>query len=140
MTWDKVLTINNYYDGPRLGVAMVSGVPHIYESEFDHSADEYGDTYFVAPIEGALLAAVLEDWEIWLRWNNAHRLGEVEMNSHPALPSDRPRHAELQQVIAGRLRVDSTTHRRLRAEFRNLEARGDWTGTEVRWSDALSKG
>lgn len=38
MSTDCVLTINEYYDGLRLG-------PHIYEAEFDHSTDEYGDTY-----------------------------------------------------------------------------------------------
>jgi hypothetical protein len=62
-----VYTVNDYYDGPRLGIADVDGVPHIYEAEFDHSSDEYGDTYFVSPVDESLLALVLEDWEIWLR-------------------------------------------------------------------------
>jgi hypothetical protein len=61
---DRVLTINDYYDGPRLGVAEFRGVAHIYESEFDHSSDDYGDTYVVSPIEPELLALVLEDWAI----------------------------------------------------------------------------
>jgi hypothetical protein len=42
--WDSVLTENEYYDGPRLGVAIFKGVPHIFEAEFDHSGDDYGDT------------------------------------------------------------------------------------------------
>jgi hypothetical protein len=45
MAWDRVHTVNDYYDGPRLGIADVDGVPPICEAEFDHSSDEYGDTY-----------------------------------------------------------------------------------------------
>ena len=60
-------TVNDYYDGPRLGIAEVDGVPHIYDAEFDHRSDEYGDTYFVSPVYKSLLALVLEDREIWLR-------------------------------------------------------------------------
>lgn len=58
----RVLTINDSYDGPRLGLAELRGVPHIYEAEFDHSSDYYGDTYFLSPIEPDLLALILEDW------------------------------------------------------------------------------
>ena len=61
MVWDRVHTVNDYYDGPRRGVANVDGVPHIYEAELDHSSDEYGDTYFVSPIDKGLMALILED-------------------------------------------------------------------------------
>ena len=75
MNPDRVLTVNEYYDGPRLGVAELNGVPYIYEAEFDHSTDEYGDTYFLSPIDPELLALVLEDWAIWCRWDAAHKRG-----------------------------------------------------------------
>jgi hypothetical protein len=51
--------MNDYYDGPRFGIADVDGEPHIYEAEFDHSSDEYGDTYFVSPLDESLLALIL---------------------------------------------------------------------------------
>jgi len=31
MAWDRVHTVNDYYDGPRRGIADVDGVPYIYE-------------------------------------------------------------------------------------------------------------
>ena len=34
MKLDRVLTVAKYHDAPRLGVAELNGVPHIYESEF----------------------------------------------------------------------------------------------------------
>src|SRR3954462_14007265 len=99
MSWDHVLTINDYWDGPRRGIADVNGVPHIYESEFDHGADECSDTYLVSPIERSLLSIVLEDWEIWLRWHAAYQAGEVSLGTHPALPEDRERYETIQQAI-----------------------------------------
>src|SRR5258708_2685808 len=84
MAWDRVHTVNDYYDGPRLGIADVDGVPHIYEAEFDYSTDEFGDTYFVSPVDENLMALVLEDWEIWLRWNSAFKRGNASAETHPA--------------------------------------------------------
>jgi len=101
MKADRVLTINDYYDGPRLGIAELDGIPHIYEAEFDQSSDEYGDRYFLSLIDQELLAAVMEDWAIWCRWDEAHKRGEAVSETHPALPYERSRHAELKQLIWG---------------------------------------
>jgi hypothetical protein len=114
---DCVYTVNDYYDGPRLGVAEVDGVPHIYEAEFDHSSDEYGDTYFASPIDENLMALVLEDWEIWLRWQSAFQVGEASIETHPALPQDRERHEALKAAIGDRLRVDRKQAKYLKARF-----------------------
>ena len=135
MPWDRVLTINDYYDGPRLGIAEVDGVPHIYEAEFDHSTDEYGDTYFVSPVDEYLLALVLEGWDIWLRWDSKYKRGEVAHDTHPALPEERERHEAIKLHVGDRLKCDSKSARRLRAKFRNRRFLGDWQGTEVRWSE-----
>ena len=114
---DRVLTVNDYYDGPRLGIAELDGVPHVYEAEFDHSADEYGDTYFLSPVDAAVMALVLEDWEIWLRWQAAYRRGETTADMHPALPKDRERHEWLQAAIGDRLRADPARSIYCRAKF-----------------------
>jgi hypothetical protein len=45
MKLDRVLTVAKYRDAPRLGIAELNGVPHIYESEFDERTEEYRDTY-----------------------------------------------------------------------------------------------
>jgi len=71
MAWERVYTINDFWDGARLGVADVWGYPHVYQSPFDPSLDDYSDFYLVAPIEQDLLNLVLEDWEIWKRWSSA---------------------------------------------------------------------
>jgi hypothetical protein len=35
--WEKVYTVTDFYDGPRLGVADYNGQPHLYESRWDDS-------------------------------------------------------------------------------------------------------
>jgi hypothetical protein len=133
MAWDRVYTINDYYDGPRLGIADVDGVPNVYEAEFDHSTEEYGDTFFVSPVDEGLLALVLEDWEIWLRWNSAFKRSEVTVESHPALSEDRQRHEALKVAIGDRLRVDRAQAKYMRARFETLPLDG---GTIVEWRRA----
>lgn len=133
MKQDRVFTINDYYDGPRLGIAEVDGLPHIYEAEFDHSSDEYGDTYFVSPIDAELMSLVLEDWEIFLRWDAARRRGEATLETHPALPADRLRHKVLSAAVGDRLRTDPTNRRYFRAIFHHTQRVGDWSGTTVEW-------
>lgn len=138
MNWDRILTINDYYDGPRRGIAEVNGVPHVYEAEFDHSTDEYGDTYRVSPVDEELLSLVLEDWAIWLRWDAAYKRGEVSLETHPALPEDRDRRGAIKLAVGDRLKADPARWTRQKAEFRNLRIDGNWSGTEVRWSECDS--
>ena len=135
MAWDRVYTVNDYYDGPRLGIADVDGVPHIYEAEFDHSSDEYGDTFFVSPVDESLFALVLEDWEIWLRWDSAFKRGEASVESHPALSEDRARHEALKIAIGDRLRVDRAQAKYMRARFQTSPKNGrtivEWRSGEL---------
>jgi hypothetical protein len=134
MKADRVLTINDYYDGPRLGVAELHGLPYIYEAEFDHNTDEHGDTFFLSPIEQDLLELVMEDWAIWCRWHEAHRKDEVPLETHPALPTERARHEELRVLIGDRLRSDPANRRRYIGSFSTPpECRGMWNGTLVQW-------
>lgn len=134
MKADRLLTINGYYDGPRLGVAELDGVPHIYEAEFDHSTDDYGDTYFLTPISAELLALVMEDWTIWCRWHEAYGRGDVKLETHPALPHERQRHEELKRSIGDRLCSNPADRCRYRASFSTPpECSGTWNGTLVRW-------
>jgi hypothetical protein len=135
---DRVLTVNEYYDGPRLGITELNGVPHIYEAEFDHSTGEYGDTYFLSPIEAELLALVLEDWAIWCRWNAAFKRGEVTLESHPALPNERMRHEELKRAIGSRLKTDPMNRLYFKAKFSMTAPEADWDGMIVEWQALTS--
>ena len=114
---DQLLTVHDYYDGPRLGIAEWNGVPHIYEAEYDHSTEDYGDTYFLSPIEPELLALVLEDWNIWLRWEAARKRDEVPADPHGVMPVDAERSVVVRKSIGDRLRRDPENRVHLRAVF-----------------------
>jgi hypothetical protein len=132
-TWERVYTINKYYDGPELGVADYLGKPHIYEKQFDQESDDYSNRFLLSPIDPELLSWVLEDWDIWLRWNDAYRAGKVEVKTHPALPTERSRHDELSQLIGNRLKPDTQHGFQKWAMF---SSRGVPWSVGVQWLDS----
>src|SRR5215469_7606245 len=85
VAWERVLTVNDFWDGPRRGAAEVSGRPHIYESPFIATKDDFEEFFWVQPIDADLLPLVLEDWDIWNRWSEAFDRGEASRETHPAL-------------------------------------------------------
>lgn len=133
MAWERVYTINDFWDGPRLGVADVNGLPHIYQSQFNDRRDDFDDFFVVSPIDPELFQLILEDWEIWVRWSDAFDRGETTQHTHPALDYDRPRHDELNKLIGNRLKPDLANARTLKAQFRSIQK--GWNGMEVRWSE-----
>jgi hypothetical protein len=133
MSWERVYTVNEFWDRARLGVADVDGIPHIYSSPFDISRDDFLEYYLVSPIDPELLKLVLEDWEIWIRWSDAFDRGKTSRNTHPSLPEDRVRHEEIVRLIGGKLIVDILRERKLYARFRRVAS--GWNGFEVEWSE-----
>jgi hypothetical protein len=97
--WQRVRTYSDWYDGPRSGIADFDGIPHFYHRQFDLDEDEYSDCFELTPLEPSLLALLLESQEIWLRWQAAFELGQVDITSHPALPAERSRYHELKAMI-----------------------------------------
>lgn len=143
--FEPVYTVNDYYDGPRKGVADYQGKPHLFQStrrDFQTGPDgEFldDDIFLLMPIEQSVLELALEDWQIWRRWETASALALASIETHPALPQDQSRHREIQRLLEGRLEVDPAKSVRKGAEFR---VRHDpaWSGhgfppLEVRWID-----
>jgi hypothetical protein len=135
--FERVYTMTDYYDGPRGGIANFCGKPHEYTCPFEHWKDEYADLYELRPIDDETFRLALEDWAIWLRWDDAYTAGTVDHDTHPALPSDRQRHDEIAPVIAARLAALPGPPIRARGDFRptpghDNAGRGRWM--EVLWT------
>ncbi len=62
---DKVLTINDWWDGPVMGLATYNGVICIYIRVFDVPEDEYLDEYFLTPINDAEVEMIMNEWNEW---------------------------------------------------------------------------
>jgi hypothetical protein len=116
--FERVLTMTDYYDGPRAGIAELDGVPHFYESEWADGEDLDTDVFKLSPVPDDVLSLALEDWRIWRRWEAAFHRGETSGETHPALPEDRARHDELAALLAGRSRVNMNAAIRASATFR----------------------
>ncbi|WP_405229011.1 hypothetical protein [Lentisalinibacter sediminis] len=112
-------------------MAEYHGQPHIYDCPFDESLDDYPDHYFVAPIDFELLQLILQDWEIWRRWESAYKAGTTDSASHPALPEDAEEHERLRRAIGDRFFAKGKHSKKLWARFRTRS--GSPGGTEVQW-------
>jgi hypothetical protein len=97
--YECVHTVDDYYDGPRRGIADYEGNPHLYECIFDESKDDYSNQFLVMPLDPETFQLAMEDWTIWKRWEVAFHAGQTDLSTHPALPSDRERHNELREIL-----------------------------------------
>jgi hypothetical protein len=86
MTYERVHTVWDYYDGPRSGIADFNGVPHHFVNEFDDDRDDYTDKYTLRPIDNATMRLIQKQWNIWRAWELAFHSGQRDESSHPALP------------------------------------------------------
>jgi hypothetical protein len=136
--FERVLTMTDYYDGPRAGIAELDGVPHFYESEWSNSEDSYTDVFKLSPVPDEILPLALEGWQIWRRWEAAFHQGKTLQETHPALPEDRARHEELAVLLSGRLGVNSARAIRACGTFRRRpdqsESGAGWPLLEVEWT------
>jgi hypothetical protein len=132
MNWQKVHTVHGYYDAPRFGVADYDGQPHIYESTFDESSDDYSETYLLSPIGDDLFDLILRDWVIWERWLAAFNAGDAPEGSHPCLKEDKPEHDELTNLIGDSFQIDRANCVSKKATFRRIS--DNPRRLEVHWS------
>ncbi|HXT86201.1 MAG TPA: hypothetical protein VN745_04180 [Verrucomicrobiae bacterium] len=104
--YERVYTVNEYYDGPRNGIADYRGEPHLYECIFDESKRNYSELFRLSPIDAQIFQMALEDWEIFRRWELPYHTGKIDATTHPALPNEKQRHQELQSVLLDALVLD----------------------------------
>lgn len=136
--YEIVHTMTDYWDGPRGGVADFNGLPHVYQSEFDETEDDWLSTFLLMPIDLATFQLAIEDWAIWRRYETAFCKGEATSASHPALPEESQRHHELALLLEKRLAIDPSRSIRAKGAFRAREDRTwsglGWPPLEVKWT------
>jgi hypothetical protein len=118
MPFERVYTVHDYYDGPRSGVADYLGRPHHYSCEWDDGADDYAETFALVEIDDCTVSLVLQQWEIWRRWEYAFHRQEVPQATHPGLPGNDLHYAELQTAIKSRIANTLAKPVRARGVFR----------------------
>jgi hypothetical protein len=118
---DNVITVDDYWDAPREGLATVHGLPHHYRCIFDEAVDDWSNDFRLTPLSPALLAAALERWEIWVRWDAAFRAGKTTNDTHPALPDERARYFELRGRVDAAIVDNQDSSFVAKGDFRLME-------------------
>ncbi|RUO38636.1 hypothetical protein CWE13_03040 [Aliidiomarina shirensis] len=134
---EKVYVENEWYDGPRLGVADVNGVPHRFKSLFDEEEDEYLSTYLVWPIEDQYLELEIEQWNIFVKWNSMYESGTVGADSHPGHGGIDKRYDEIQSYLMASRDTLPPTAKRAKAKFEHNDTVTRYSssgpGYSLRW-------
>ena len=103
MAFERVHTIWDYFDGPREGLADFNGRPHYYKNTWDEAAGDWSPRYELIPIDPDTFHLAMEQWAIWLAWNEKFRAGQVPLDSHPGNGGKIPRYDELEAILEKRI-------------------------------------
>lgn len=126
---EHVFVENEWYDGPRAGVANVNGKPHRFVSQWDEERDDDLGTFLVWPIEPGELALETEQWEIFVRWNDQYAAGAAATDSHPGHRGTNQRWDEISALLATRRGSVSPDARRARARLMRLDREQCYTSS-----------
>ncbi len=137
--YERVFTIMEYYDGPRRGIANYLGEPHLYECIFAETKDSYSDLFQLTHLDGETFQLAMEDWGIWQRFEIAFHTGKTDIRTHPALPHEVSRHAELERILDRTLVTDPQKAVTKLGRFEVLGepslAKGILRPLQVKWTD-----
>jgi len=117
---ETVHTVNDYWDGPRVGVADFQGQPHYFECVFDEALDEWSSSFWLHSLEPETFNLVMENWRLWERWRDAFNEGRADDDSHPCLPEDRAKYQVNSVVLKERLRIDLASDIRAKGQFERV--------------------
>ncbi len=140
--FEPVYTMTDFYDGPRRGIASFQGQPYLYQSRFSDIDSDSEDTSLLSPVAPETLEIAIESWRIWLRWEVAFREGRTSEETHPSLPADSARCAELDIELADRLKIDESAAVCALGDFRTRPGSSIELGTslEVEWTPCSAEG
>lgn len=65
---DKVLTTNNWWDGPLLGLCTFDGEYCVFERVFSEEKDDYTGDYWLTPVDEAAAREIISDYRRWCEY------------------------------------------------------------------------
>lgn len=98
--FEQVYVENDWYDGPRSGLASVGGLPHYFQSADGYANPEVDtEEFLVWPADRLTLDMEREQWNIFCSWNARYEAGEVAADTHPGGGGVDARYDELQVLL-----------------------------------------
>lgn len=126
-TPERVYVENEWYDGPRAGVADINGVPHRFKSLFDEEEDEYLGTFLVWPVEMEIIDLEIEQWCIFVEWNALYEAGKATIDSHPGHGDLNARWDELETLLKTNRSEVPALAKRAMAQLSYLDKKARYT-------------
>ncbi len=120
--FEKVYVENEWYDGPRAGVASINGVPHRFKSLFDEAVDERLGTFLVWPVDLETLKLEQEQWQVFVEWNVLYESGQATPESHPGHGGISARWDELEESLKQSRSDVPGEAKRAKAELEHIES------------------
>ncbi len=120
MTYERVHTVWNYYDGPREGLADYGGKPHRYRCAWNEATDDWAQTFELSPVDAETFALAMESWQIWRTWEYAFHSGLATAESHPGYGGKNDRFDELEKQVQSRMLLIKPLTVQPYANFRQL--------------------
>ena len=96
---ERVYVENEWYDGPRAGIADVNGIPHRFKSLFDEAEDQRLGTFLVWPVDQAVVELEQEQWCIFAAWNALYEAGKATADTHPGQGGQSERWDEIEVLL-----------------------------------------
>ena len=131
---EKVYVENEWYDGPRAGIADISGIPHRFKSLFDEGDDEYLGTFMVWPIDRWVFDLEIEQWQIFVEWNALYDSGQADTGSHPGRGQINARWDEIGTLLKKSRSDVPTSAKRARAQMSNIDQQVRYAPSEPNYA------
>ncbi len=138
--YGEILTINNYYDGPKEGIATYKGQPHHYLFLDEEAIDEdkWLELFELKPLDASTFELAMESWQIWIRWEEAFYGQKTTHDTHPALPEERQRYEEIEKILKTKLQMNGEVIKAYGSFeiLRSKEENASWSTAQyrVKWT------
>ncbi|MBL8261868.1 MAG: hypothetical protein JNM58_05525 [Xanthomonadaceae bacterium] len=119
--FERVYVELEIYDGPRVGIADVHGVPHRFSSKYDENDAGGLGTFSIVPIDPSVLELEQAQWSIYVAWNRRCEAGASASDLHPGEGGVDSRWDELQVLLAESRGAFSACARQAKAEKQWIE-------------------
>lgn len=139
---EQVYVKNEYYDGPRRGIANYNGVPHRFIANFDDLNVE-NDTFRLFPVLNDEFSLEIEQWKIYVEWDKKYESGELGADTHPGHGGIDKRWDEIEKILQPKRDIIPESAIEVYAEFKQNDQESRYTSIGpnygVAWKPADQK-
>ncbi|MEQ1617354.1 MAG: hypothetical protein ABL883_03290 [Terricaulis sp.] len=141
MSFERVHTIRDIYDGVRTGTADFGGSPHYFASLYGDRVDDYVDHFRLYRVNAQFMERELAHWAIFRAWEAKFHRGLAPLETHPGHGGVDAVYDELSRWLDEQIKLRDPKSSLQTATFRALPGQAHLPGgilreLEVAWAPA----